>query len=37
MTFLQMGGTFRVAGRIGERALDFTARGSAETFRSSNP
>ena len=33
MTFLQLGGTYRVTGTTGERALDFTARGSAETFR----
>jgi hypothetical protein len=33
MTFLQLGGTYRVTGKTGDRALDFTARGSAETFR----
>jgi len=32
--FLQLGGQYRVTGRVGERALDFTARGAAETFRS---
>ena len=31
--FLQLGGAYRVTGRIGDRALDFTARGAAETFR----
>jgi hypothetical protein len=33
MRFLQLGGTYRVSGRAGDRALDFTTRGSAETFR----
>jgi hypothetical protein len=33
MTFLQLGGEYRVSGRAGDRDLDFTARGSAETFR----
>jgi hypothetical protein len=33
MTFLQLGGTYRVSGTVGDRPLDFTARGSAETFR----
>jgi hypothetical protein len=32
--FLQLGGEYRVTGRVGDRALDFTARGAAETFRS---
>lgn len=32
--FLQLGGAYRVTGRVGDRALDFTARGAAETFRS---
>ena len=31
--FLQMGGAYQVTGRVGDRALDFTARGAAETFR----
>ena len=31
--FLQLGGTYRVAGHAGDRKIDFTARGSAETFR----
>jgi len=31
--FLQMRGTFRVTGRLGEREIDFTAPGAAETFR----
>jgi hypothetical protein len=33
MTFLQLGGTYRVKGNVGNRAVDFVARGSAETFR----
>ena len=33
MTFLQLGGTYRVTGTLGDRAVDFTARGAAETFR----
>jgi len=33
MTFVQLGGEYHVSGRAGERAVDFTARGSAETFR----
>jgi hypothetical protein len=33
MTFLQLGGPYRVTGKTGDRVLDFTARGSAETFR----
>ena len=32
--FLQLGGEYRVRGRVGDRAIDFTARGAAETFRS---
>ena len=36
MRFLQLGGTYRVTGRVGDRSVDFSARGSAETFRS-NP
>jgi len=33
MDFLQMGGTYQVRGKVGERTVDFTARGSAETFK----
>jgi hypothetical protein len=33
MNFLQLGGEYRVRGKVGERAVDFTARGAAETFR----
>jgi hypothetical protein len=33
MTFLQLGGEYRVAGRAGDRDVTFSARGSAETFR----
>jgi hypothetical protein len=31
--FLQLRATYRVQGRAGDRSLDFTAAGSAETFR----
>jgi len=31
--FLQLGGEYRVNGTVGTRAIDFTARGAAETFR----
>jgi hypothetical protein len=31
--FLQMGGEYRVTGTVGARAVDFSARGAAETFR----
>jgi hypothetical protein len=31
--FLQLGGSYRVTGTVGARAVDFTARGAAETFR----
>jgi hypothetical protein len=31
--FLQLGGTYRVEGHAGSRAINFTARGAAETFR----
>lgn len=31
--FLQLGGSYRVTGRVAGRAIDFTARGAAETFR----
>jgi hypothetical protein len=33
LDFLQMRGTYMVTGRAGDRTLDFTAPGSAETFR----
>jgi hypothetical protein len=33
MDFLQMRGQYHVSGRAGSRAVDFTAAGSAETFR----
>jgi hypothetical protein len=33
LDFLQLGGTYRVAGQAGGRAIAFTARGAAETFR----
>jgi hypothetical protein len=33
MNFLQMRGEYRVSGSVGERAITFTASGSAETFR----
>lgn len=33
MDFLQLRVRYRVTGRVGERALDFTAPGAAETFR----
>jgi hypothetical protein len=31
--FLQLGGTYRVEGRVDGRSVDFTARGAAETFQ----
>jgi hypothetical protein len=31
--FLQLAGQYTVKGRVGDRALDFAARGAAETFR----
>ena len=31
--FLQLGGTYHVEGRAGGRAINFTARGAAETFQ----
>jgi len=34
--FLQLGGTYRVVGHARDRQIDFTARGSAETFRPSS-
>ena len=33
LDFLQLGGEYTVSGKVGDRALDFTARGAAETFR----
>ncbi len=33
MTFLQLGGVFRVRGKLAGREIDFTTRGAAETFR----
>ena len=33
LDFLQMRGGYRVLGKAGDRALDFTALGAAETFR----
>lgn len=33
MKFLQLGGPFHVTGRVGDRDVDFTALGAAETFR----
>jgi len=33
MNFLQLGGEYQVTGSIGDRDVNFTARGSAETFR----
>jgi hypothetical protein len=36
LNFLQMRGQYTVTGRAGERAIDFSAPGSAETFRA-NP
>ena len=33
LDFLQLGGDYTVAGKVGERALNFKARGAAETFR----
>jgi len=31
--FLQLGGSYRVTGKVADRAIDFTVRGAAETFR----
>jgi len=31
--FLQLAGVYRVTGQTGDRRIDFTARGAAETFR----
>ncbi len=33
MDFLQLAGEYTVAGKVGDRALNFTSRGAAETFR----
>ena len=33
LNFVQLGGVYRVTGRVGGRRVDFTARGAAETFR----
>jgi hypothetical protein len=33
MNFLQLRGMYRVSGQVGGRKIDFTAPGSAETFR----
>jgi hypothetical protein len=35
MNFLQLRGTYRASGRAGDRSIEFTAPGSAETFRAS--
>jgi hypothetical protein len=33
LDFLQLGGEYKVTGRVAGRAVDFSARGSAETFK----
>jgi hypothetical protein len=33
MDFLQLAGEYTVSGRVGDRALNFSSRGAAETFR----
>jgi len=33
LNFFQLGGTFHVKGTVSGRRIDFTARGSAETFK----
>jgi len=33
LDFLQLGGEYAVTGKVGDRQIDFTARGAAETFR----
>jgi hypothetical protein len=33
MSFLQLGGVYHVSGRVAGRAIEFSARGAAETFR----
>jgi hypothetical protein len=35
--FLQLRAVYHVTGRVGDRKLDFTALGSAETFRARRP
>ena len=37
MNFLQMRGQYTVSGMAGNRAIEFTAPGSAETFRGNLP
>jgi hypothetical protein len=37
LDFLQLQGRYTVRGRAGDRALNFTAAGAAETFRESAP
>jgi len=37
MMFLQLGGVYQVSGRAAGRDINFTARGSAETFRAPTP
>ena len=34
MNFLQLGGLYHVSGRVADRAIEFSANGAAETFRS---
>ena len=34
MNFLQLGGLYHVSGRVADRAIEFSATGAAETFRS---
>jgi hypothetical protein len=33
INFLQLGGMYHVSGRVAGRAIEFSARGAAETFR----
>ena len=33
LDFLQLAGLYTVTGKVGDRAIDFTAHGAAETFR----
>jgi len=37
LDFLQLQGRYTVRGRAGDRTLDFTAPGAAETFREARP
>jgi hypothetical protein len=37
LDFLQLQGRYTVRGRAGQRQLDFTAPGAAETFRQAQP